>query len=81
MINPQEALKALGYDLRHPCSGSVLVEHRLGKFKHYRFRYRVGDGRVICRLGRLVHAYKQPISGLYIFRLDWVGCTTIEDYK
>lgn len=69
-ISPLLALKELGYDTRKPCRGSVIVETRPGKFKHYAFRHRVGDGHVICRFGRLVNCYRQPISKLLIFTLD-----------
>ncbi|HKV94919.1 MAG TPA: hypothetical protein VJW20_20405 [Candidatus Angelobacter sp.] len=74
-MNPQQALKELGYDTHRPCRGYVLVETRPGKFEHYAFRYRAGDGHVITRIGRLISVYRQPLSGLLIFRLD--GATTL----
>lgn len=69
-VSPLVALKELGHNTRKPCSGHVLVQIDTFIIKTYRFQHRSGDGRVRCRLGRLVAAYKQPGSGLWIFQLD-----------
>lgn len=55
-ISAQEGLKLLGYDLRRPVRGSVMVAQGCIKVKHYAFRYRVGDGHTLYRLGRLLSA-------------------------
>lgn len=61
-----EALTEMGFDLRHPVTGSVMLEcgHLNGKIKHYAFRYRVGDGHVMTRRGRLVSVQKLHTPGL-----------------
>lgn len=69
-MNPQMALKELGYDTSHPCRGKVLVEINRNKVKTYAFRYSVGNGCVITRWGRLISVYRQAGSGLLIFCLD-----------
>lgn len=72
-VSPLIALREMGFDISHPCRGHVLVEGaplRRGNFSHYAFRHAVGSGRVKCRAGRLLSAYKQPLSGLWIFCLD-----------
>lgn len=68
-VSPLIALRELGYDLDHPCRGHIMVETGLRTrwFKHYAFRYRLRDGKVFCRCGQIRSAYKQPMSGLWIF--------------
>lgn len=61
------ALKDMGFDTSKPCTGSVIVQTGAMPLKRYRFRYRVGDGHVLFRWGRLVSARKQILTGLWIF--------------
>lgn len=65
MSSAQEALKAMGYDLSRRCRGSVLVEAGPVKLKRYAFRYRVGDGHVLYRWGRLCSA--RQVAGVWVF--------------
>ena len=67
---PKTALRALGYDLTHPCTGTVLVEIHPGKYKHFRFRYRLRDRHVLYRWGSLRSAYRQSLSGIWIFSAE-----------
>ncbi len=62
-VKPGEALKAMGFNLNRPCRGKVLVRIGPVKTKHYAFRYRVGDGHINTRWGRLTWAervHKDP---------------------
>lgn len=62
-ISAQEGLKLLGYDLRRPVRGSVMVAQGPIKSKHYAFRYRVGDGHTLYRWGRLTGAQATYMDG------------------
>lgn len=71
-VSPLVALQALGYDLNHPCRGSIMIQALRNPFKvkHHSFRFRLKDGAVLARWGRIKSAEKQALSGLWIFHYD-----------
>lgn len=65
-----EALKEMGFDLKHPARGSIMIERGPIKVKRYAFRYRVGDGHVLTRAGRVVGVRKLPSRApLFVFQV------------
>jgi len=64
-VAPQEALKLLGWDLNHPTKGKVMVSTGAIRVKYYSARYRVGDGHLLYRWGRLTEAVLTYIDGKF----------------
>lgn len=63
VMNVFEALEALGYDIRKPVKGKVMVKVGPSKFRYYSFRLRIGDGHAITIRGRLTRAEATYIDG------------------
>lgn len=59
-VSVLDALKEMGHDLSRPCRGRVVVRVGTIRCKVYSFRYRVGDGHALTRVGRLVSAIRMP---------------------
>lgn len=55
-VPAQEALRMMDWDLNHPARGHVMVRIGVIRAKHYAVRYRVGDGHLLYRWGRLPSA-------------------------
>lgn len=68
-LTPSDALRRLGFDLNRPQRGRIMIQTDTCRFKYYAFRYRVGDGHIITRLGRVVSA-KEMGHGIVTFRVE-----------
>ena len=72
-VSAQEGLKALGWDLNHAARGHVMVRVGVIKSKYYAARYRVGDGHLLYRWGRLTGAEITYLDGKFshvVFKRD-----------
>lgn len=65
-LSAREGLRRLGYDLRIPCSGRVIVKNYRGQNKRYTFRHRVKDGAILTRMGELHRAWDHG-NGVIVF--------------
>ena len=64
-VSAQEGLKMLGWDLKKPQRGRVLVRTGICRSKHYSARYRIGDGHLLFRWGRLTGAELTYVNGRF----------------
>lgn len=64
-MTPLKALTLMGYDLNKPQRGHILMSTGPIKTRRYAFRYRIGDGHILTRLGRVLKA--EDRGGVFVF--------------